>query len=149
MYDDEVASVANYPMNAKYLVVFHPSEAEQLSKTILKTRFVIIKNHVKWSLRNSWFKRLKDWLTYGSFKLKSLIWLNSKTDIFKMKLSSTNFLCLVSGVLLILVSSINAEYEWNGKEWIWKETPTVSIRSIRILAHHYQIYWFWNSWQWI
>jgi len=41
-----------------------------------------------------------------------------------MKLSSTNFLCLVSGVLLILVSSINAEYEWNGKEWIWKETPT-------------------------
>ena len=56
-----------------------------------------------------------------------------------MKLSSTNFLCLVSGVLLILVSSINAEYEWNGKEWIWKETPTVSIRSIRILAHHYQI----------
>merc|ERR1712223_841313 len=41
-----------------------------------------------------------------------------------MKLSSTNYLCLVSGVLLILVSSINAEYEWNGKEWIWKETPS-------------------------
>ena len=33
----------------------------------------------------------------------------------------------MSGVLLVLVSSINAEYEWNGKEWIWKETPTVSI----------------------
>ena len=33
----------------------------------------------------------------------------------------------MSGVLLVVVSSINAEYEWNGKEWIWKETPTVSI----------------------
>jgi len=41
-----------------------------------------------------------------------------------MKPSSSNFLCLVSVIILILVSSINAEYEWNGKEWIWKETPT-------------------------
>ena len=36
----------------------------------------------------------------------------------------------MSGVLLVVVSSINAEYEWNGKEWIWKETPTVSISLI-------------------
>jgi len=41
-----------------------------------------------------------------------------------MKISSSNSLCLVSVIILILVSSINAEYEWNGKEWIWKETPT-------------------------
>lgn len=31
----------------------------------------------------------------------------------------------MSGIL-ILVTSIKAEYEWNGKEWIWKETPTNS-----------------------
>jgi len=30
----------------------------------------------------------------------------------------------MSGILLVLVTSIKAEYEWNGKEWIWKDTPT-------------------------
>jgi len=44
-----------------------------------------------------------------------------------MKLSSSHLLCLMSGILLILVTSIKAEYEWNGKEWIWKETPTDGI----------------------
>jgi len=32
----------------------------------------------------------------------------------------------MSGILLVLVTSIKAEYEWNGKEWIWKDTPTNS-----------------------
>merc|ERR1711944_117013 len=45
-------------------------------------------------------------------------------NAIKMKISSSNSLCLVSVITLVLVSSINAEYEWNGKEWIWKETPT-------------------------
>jgi len=43
-----------------------------------------------------------------------------------MKLSSSHLLCLMSGILLVLVTSIKAEYEWNGKEWIWKDTPTDS-----------------------
>jgi len=43
-----------------------------------------------------------------------------------MKLSSSHLLCLMSGILLVLVTSIKAEYEWDGKEWIWKDTPTNS-----------------------
>jgi len=43
-----------------------------------------------------------------------------------MKLSSSHLLCLMSGILLVLVTSIKAEYEWNGKEWIWKDAPTNS-----------------------
>lgn len=27
-------------------------------------------------------------------------------------------------VILVLVTSIKAEYKWNGSEWIWEETPT-------------------------
>ena len=58
-----------------------------------------------------------------------------------MKLSASNLLCLMSGFLL-LVTSINAEYEWNGDEWIWKEPGTsvdVSITFSSTITHERRI----------
>ena len=44
-----------------------------------------------------------------------------------MKISSSYMICLMSGILLVLVTSIKAEYEWNGTEWVWKDGPAVRI----------------------
>lgn len=43
-----------------------------------------------------------------------------------MKISSSYMICLMSGILLVLVTSIKAEYEWNGTEWVWKDGPADS-----------------------
>ena len=43
-------------------------------------------------------------------------------------------ICLMSGILLVLVTSIKAEYEWNGTEWVWKDGPAVSIDYFSVIV---------------
>ena len=45
-------------------------------------------------------------------------------------------ICLMSGILLVLVTSIKAEYEWNGTEWVWKDGPAVSMDYCFVLVGH-------------
>ena len=33
-------------------------------------------------------------------------------------------LALSALLLLVVTDNVNADYEWNGKEWVWKDTPT-------------------------
>ena len=43
-------------------------------------------------------------------------------------------ICLMSGILLVLVTSIKAEYEWNGTEWVWKDGPAVRINYFCVMV---------------
>ena len=45
-------------------------------------------------------------------------------------------ICLMSGILLVLVTSIKAEYEWNGTEWVWKDGPAVSIDYFSVIVRY-------------
>ena len=45
-------------------------------------------------------------------------------------------ICLMSGILLVLVTSIKAEYEWNGTEWVWKDGPAVRIIYFFVILGH-------------